>query len=455
MTPSPWKPVDESSGPWKPVTEPGVLARFGHGLYETTVGPVLNTLAHPIDAAASAFNVPKLQEIAQHISAGDYGKAALAVGQYATDNPAKRMGDQMVGDVAHDVKEGNYAGAGGRILGDAAMLAGPKLGELAADTKIGSAVTAGAKAAAPDVATGGAMIAGGEAIAQVPGMSIPARIALGYPGAKQVGAGLKKGIAAGKAAYAERLTKAVNAAKEARAATDAANVPPDVMAELTRESEVPAPPPQAPQAAAQQPIPGQRLIGAPPQVTQMPAAPDASFVRSVPATYPEPSAPPPAQAPAAAATQAPPQEVPPGAAAPIHPNHAIKRTEMAQRFAKTLYNEGKGMTATDLRDLETGYTSQMMRDADVPYRWGDLADAMGEKMPSAGTVKEIIDRVAAMERQAKETPVVRENRTTEIAPKKASQMTRAELNAKQAGLPVNATRQQIMEAMKAEMEKAK
>lgn len=109
--------------------KPGALSRFGTGLYETTIGPMVDAVKDIPGAVAGAFNLPKLQEIAQHVKEGNYGHAALAIGQYATENPANRAATGMVNDVAHDVKEGNLAGATGRVIGDAIMLAGPKAAE--------------------------------------------------------------------------------------------------------------------------------------------------------------------------------------------------------------------------------------------------------------------------------------------------------------------------------------
>src|ERR1035437_310199 len=64
-----------------------------------------------------------------------------------------------------------------------------------------SAIGQGIKVAAPQVLGGGAMIAGGEALANVPGMEWPARIGLGYPGARQIGKGIQAGFGAARDAF--------------------------------------------------------------------------------------------------------------------------------------------------------------------------------------------------------------------------------------------------------------
>lgn len=183
-----------------PVKEekPGALARLGHGLYETTVGPILNTVKDLPGAAAGVFNVPKLEEIAKHIKEGNYGQAALAVGQYATDNPAKRAGDQMVGDVAHDVKEGNLAGAGGRIIGDSLMMAGPELVARGAGALRGAAGTA-RDIVRTDAVRGAAVDAGTEALKEIPGVKTSLKI-------KKVIDAVVDELAAKKAAAAQTAT---------------------------------------------------------------------------------------------------------------------------------------------------------------------------------------------------------------------------------------------------------
>ncbi len=262
-SPSVWKPVTEDTSAWKPVAEapkekPGALERFGTGLYKSTVGPVVDAVQHPGEALKSLADVPAMEEIAKHIKEGNYGHAALAIGKYAAEKlPGSRQimqGVQTAEPVAQDVKEGNLAGAAGRVTGTAAMAAAPELlgraGAALADTKVGAGLKGAVTAAAPDLASGAGMIAGGEALAQVPGMAYPAHIAMAYPAAKLIKSGLVKGSKGWKAAVDARAAEIAARANDARLAADAATIPPDVMAELTRESGAPDAVPQG------EPIPG-------------------------------------------------------------------------------------------------------------------------------------------------------------------------------------------------------
>ncbi len=264
-SPSAWKPVAEDTSAWKPVAEapkekPGVLSRLATGAYNATVGPVVDAVTHPGEALKSLADVPAMEEIAKHISEGNYGHAAAAIGKYAAEKlPGSRQimqGIQTAEPVAQDVKEGNLAGAGGRVLGTAAMAAAPELlgraGAALADTKVGAGAIGAAKAAAPDLASGAGMIAGGEALAQVPGMAYPAHIAMAYPAAKLIKSGLVKGSKGWKAAVDARAAEIAARANDARLAADAAKIPPDVMAELLSDSGGP----EADAVPQGQPIPG-------------------------------------------------------------------------------------------------------------------------------------------------------------------------------------------------------
>lgn len=106
------------------------------------------------------------------------------------------------GTIAHAGLGAMGASEGAQNLGEdvAGLGAGALAGGLA-HPRLSPAVGTGLKVAAPKLAGGGAMIAAGEGLAKVPGMEWPARIGLGYPGARQIGHGLQEGFEAGKANF--------------------------------------------------------------------------------------------------------------------------------------------------------------------------------------------------------------------------------------------------------------
>jgi hypothetical protein len=173
--------------PEKPPEQSSAISRFGTGLYNTTIGPVAQAVQHPIDTASNLAGVPQLQEAWNQAKQGQYAPAAMSLAK-AADLPG-RMASGAAEPIAQDVQQGNYAGAAGQMTGLGASLAAGKI----PSTRLGSAVGAGARAAGPDIATGGALIGGGELLGKVPGMEWPARIGMGYPGARAVAEGLKKG----------------------------------------------------------------------------------------------------------------------------------------------------------------------------------------------------------------------------------------------------------------------
>lgn len=115
--------------------------------------------------------------------------AALAAGtgaQYVGEEGSKVLGappgaSALIGDVA-GLGAGGLAGKGVSKL------------DLPSVPRAASAVGKGLKVAAPDLIGGGSMIAGGEILAKVPGMEWPARIGMGYPGARQMGRGMHAGF---------------------------------------------------------------------------------------------------------------------------------------------------------------------------------------------------------------------------------------------------------------------
>lgn len=150
--------------------------------------------------------------------------------------------------------------------------------------EVAGSVGTGIKAAAPDVAGGMAMAGAGEALAQVPGMEWPARIGMGYPAARLVASGVKKGVAA---------TFANLAAKRALAAEAVANAQKAAQDAAMAIKGVPAAEPEATSPAAPEVIPPERQLAAPsapPPIVAGPITP--TPIENPPATpqtnWPEP-----------------------------------------------------------------------------------------------------------------------------------------------------------------------
>jgi len=133
--------------------KPGALSRFGTGLYESTVGPAVQAISHPIDTAVGmakqVFGLPELQQVHQHIANGDFGAGALKLLEYAQQGPQGRMARDIVQPMAQDVKEGNYAGAAGRGVGTALTLGAPELPKVVKGA--GRAVAGAAERAIPKI----------------------------------------------------------------------------------------------------------------------------------------------------------------------------------------------------------------------------------------------------------------------------------------------------------------
>jgi hypothetical protein len=94
------------------------ISRFGKGLYDTTVGPVVQAVSHPIDTAVGfgkqIVGVDQLHEIADHVKAGNYGKATEAALAYQRGD---RFMNSFADPIIEDVKSGDLAGAAGRTVG--------------------------------------------------------------------------------------------------------------------------------------------------------------------------------------------------------------------------------------------------------------------------------------------------------------------------------------------------
>ena len=110
--------------------QPSALSRFGSGLYQSTIAPLVETIKHPVDTAVgmakTVLGTKDLSDIADAVKQGRYGEAAAGVIKTATEGPGGRMGHGIVDPVVQDVSAGNYAGAAGRVLGTAATFAAPE-----------------------------------------------------------------------------------------------------------------------------------------------------------------------------------------------------------------------------------------------------------------------------------------------------------------------------------------
>lgn len=313
--------------------QPSALSRFGSGLYSTTIGPMVQLVSHPVDTIEStlktALGADQVADVVKAVKGGDLTKAALLAAHYLGGSPAERMTQPTIDSVVDSVKKGDYAGAGGKALGTAAMLAVPELGGIEGAGDIASAAGAGLKGAAKaaiepieygrlkiPVPASVAGAAAGHYLGGVPGAVVGAvapAVKGGVEAFKEAlanarrpavdSAGAQANIDAMNAAAAARNPPAVANPTAAQSAIDSMNadfaarqaakhppLPPDVMADLTRESEV-APPaaaaaqaaPQAPQGlqdvAAQSP-PSSSLpdwMGQPAQPSTAPAPPVQQF----------------------------------------------------------------------------------------------------------------------------------------------------------------------------------
>lgn len=146
-------------------------------------------------------------------------------------------------------------------------------------------VSAAIQAGAPDIAAGAAKVAGGELLGKIPGVEWPARIAMDYPGLRQIMKGAGKGISAFKGAVAPEAAPAEDA--DLLQATyknlggkgkfsDADAGAQKVIRAVIAKANAPAPAPAAsalpaePAAAPPVPIPPSRQLTAGPRVFSMP-----------------------------------------------------------------------------------------------------------------------------------------------------------------------------------------
>jgi len=465
--------IREAASPGPKKDEPkGALARFGSGLYDTTIGPLVDLFTSKGAAAkqmgAQLLGTKQLSDIKDAVEKGDYGAAAAHALDYA-QGPGHRIAQGIVEPTIQDVQQGNLAGAAGRVAGTAATLAVPAM----APEGAGEAAIAGLKAAAPDVAAGAGKVLAGAAVGELPGMGFLPRILLEYPGGRQIVKGVQKGVAAGKASLADRLKGAIQDAAQPAATAPAEDTnlldglaagqtgkPKMTFAKLSQEDQATvrslydriksqeggptpaasqAPHPQAGAAVAQQPTAAppsgpppfqpKALLQAGPQVITPPAPPDASFVRAVPAEYPEvsprfgpqpspepPLNPPPvparslAQTEAAMASKKPaPTDSPQSQFNELGERDSpqVRATKIenanrlgkAQRFAQVLFDQGT--TPGDLAEIKMGHFSDSQIQSGVTPGWGNIATALGENEPSVQTISAIHDELRRLTRESK------------------------------------------------------
>src|ERR1035441_3254576 len=193
-----------------PPEQPSAMSRFGTGLYNTTVGPVVNTaqsfIQHPIDTLSKISGADQIGAAYNQAKQGNYGQAALTLGRQTQD--PLNISEGVIKPITQDIQQGNYAGAAGQATGiGAAMLVPEALGALG-KTKFGGAVSSGVKAAAPDVGMGGLKAGAGAGVGYAAHeMGVPTGYAgvgsmyLSRPGLTQIGEGLSKGARAFGDAY--------------------------------------------------------------------------------------------------------------------------------------------------------------------------------------------------------------------------------------------------------------
>jgi hypothetical protein len=178
-----------------PADEPGLLSRFGSGLYSTTIGPIAQFAQHPIDTVVNTFkHVSGFDDINRALTTNDPKEKAQAIISYLK-GPQNKLAEGIVRPIVDSLEQGDYAGAAGKTLGNALMLGGGKALQAAPLADIGESVAA----AAPDVATGLAKSAVGATGAVLP--FGPLRWFAAYPFVRSGLRQMKSGIAKGREAF--------------------------------------------------------------------------------------------------------------------------------------------------------------------------------------------------------------------------------------------------------------
>lgn len=204
--PAGWTPVTDSSA-WTPVVEPASkLQRFAQSWWDHSV------LKHPIDSAVGL--VKSLVTFPDYHQLSDEEKAHVDTQMEKAFHEAAHPTPELAGQVAS-------TGSNAALIAGATIGLGKGLGAVVDSGVIpqaGTAIKAGVKAAAPDVAMGTAKAAAGTTAAAIlPGGEMRYVLAAKpvWSGVTQVGRGASKGFAAGKAAFEQaRLDRLVAAAAE-------------------------------------------------------------------------------------------------------------------------------------------------------------------------------------------------------------------------------------------------
>lgn len=120
-----------------PEEKPGALSRFGSGLYDSTIGPLVHMATHFSETVAGmakeAIHKDDLDAISAAVKAGDYKTALIHAGKIGLSmTPVDALSSlkttaNLAAPAVENVKEGNIAGAAGNVTGTAAMLALPEL----------------------------------------------------------------------------------------------------------------------------------------------------------------------------------------------------------------------------------------------------------------------------------------------------------------------------------------
>ena len=338
-------PAAAAAGGWASTDDhaaqlPGALARFGSGLYDSTIGPLVQLAAHPIDTvkaqAKQLLGTDELSAIADHVSKGEFGHAAALALDYA-QGPGPRIAKGITDPIVSDVQSGNYAGATGRVIGTGAMLAAP--GALKAiPAEVGTALKGGAVGALKGAVGTTDLTRMGVSV-KVP--EVAAGVAVGGAAAQLMGLPHELGVIAGGAVPI--LRGAVRGAKSALAER---SVPPEKVTIIGPARQLPGAPDIIPMPAA-------------PPLQLAAGAPDASFVRSVPAKYPEVESPSPIAESGGVAGVTPPfADLPQAwksqggnlsktAAKEATDYQAKAQARKAQALAKFLFLDGEGISSAD------------------------------------------------------------------------------------------------------------
>lgn len=297
-------------------------------------------------------------------------------------------------DVQNDIREGNYGHAAAKFAGLASNIPAASAGSAALDTATapgaGTELAARVKAAAPDVASGAAKVAGGELLAKLPGMEFPARIAMGYPGSRQIATGIGKLFKDSGAPLSDRVTAAATAAageaadplldgiaqgfgykKFSNAPADAQETMRGLAAQMRgesipRTSPVPQASPGVSYAMSRSGGPAAQIEG-PKSIPMGPVTMehDPSFVRGIQATYPTKTMP----------GEPPPVAVPKAAIAPAaSSSSAASSLSIAEQLRDEMLRNGS-ITEKDLVPPEESVITEAGKIA--------VADAMRQSPPEA------------------------------------------------------------------------